>query len=273
VSALTQYPFSRAQRVEFAAGVRNISFDAQVDTRLFSGFTGELIDRTTQELDRPDPLTLGETSAALVYDSAVMGATGPLLGQRYRFEFSQMAGSLLYSGVLADFRRYFMPARPFTIALRGMHFGRYGRDGEDERLSPLFLGYPGLVRGYDIGSFEAAECVSNAQSDCPVVDRLIGTRIGVANAELRFPLYGVFTRRSLYGPLPVELALFGDAGIAWSSGESPQLTGRSRDLVRSVGVALRFNAFGYALGELNYARPLDRPGVGWVWQFNLTPGF
>ena len=25
--------------------------------------------------------------------------------------------------------------------------------------------------------------------------------------------------------------------------------------------------------ELDYVRPLDRPGRGWLWQFNLTPGF
>ncbi|MGE0445869.1 MAG: hypothetical protein AB7P99_11625 [Vicinamibacterales bacterium] len=27
------------------------------------------------------------------------------------------------------------------------------------------------------------------------------------------------------------------------------------------------------IGEINYVRPLDRPGRGWVWQFNLTPAF
>ena len=61
--------------------------------------------------------------------------------------------------MLADYRKYFMPVRPFTIALRGMHYGRYGRDSEDARLSPLYLGYPGLVRGYDVSSFDANECV------------------------------------------------------------------------------------------------------------------
>ena len=49
--------------------------------------------------------------------------------------------------------------------------------------------------------------------------------------------------------------------------------GGDREWVRSVGAGLRFNAFGYAIGEIDYVRPLDRPGRGWVWQFNLTPGF
>ena len=93
--------------------------------------TGQLLDEFTEELPRPDSLNLGQASAALVYDSSLNGVTGPILGQRYRFELSQTSGSVLYSGVLADFRRYFLPMRPFTIALRGLHYGRYGRDGED----------------------------------------------------------------------------------------------------------------------------------------------
>jgi len=271
-SGVLHYPFSRAHRVEFTAGARQISFDQDLETRVFSLITGSQIDRTVEELPRPDSLTLGEAGTALVYDSSLMGATGPILGQRYRFEFTQTTGSLAYSGVLADFRRYFMPARPFTIALRGLHYGRYGSDGEDPRLAPMYIGYPGLVRGYEINSFDATECVVNAAS-CAAFDQLVGSRIAVAGAELRFPLFGVFSRRSFYGPLPIEVAFFGDAGTAWTQGDEPSALGGSRDWVRSVGTALRLNAFGYAILELDYVRPLDRPGRGWLWQFNLTPGF
>ena len=41
----------------------------------------------------------------------------------------------------------------------------------------------------------------------------------------------------------------------------------------SVGVAMRANLFGFAVAEIDYVRPLDRPGRGWLWQFNLMPGF
>jgi outer membrane protein assembly factor BamA len=259
--------------VEFAGGLRRISFDRQLETEIFSAFSGQLLDRSKEELARPDALNLGEASAALVYDTSLMGATGPILGQRYRFEYSQMAGSLLYSGVLADFRRYFMPARPFTVAIRALHFGRYGRDSEDIRLSPLYLGYPGLLRGYEIGSFTAEECAADGDGTCPSFDRLVGSRMAIASAELRFPIFGLFNRRSLYGPLPLELAFFGDAGVAWNNEVAPAFLGGNRELVRSAGIGLRFNALGYAIGELDYVRPLDRPGRGWVWQFNLTPGF
>jgi outer membrane protein assembly factor BamA len=267
-----QYPFSRAQRLEFAAGGRRISFDQELDTDFFSPITGDRIDHRVEELPRPNALNLGESSAALVYDSSIFGATGPIIGQRYRFELSELGGSLTYSGLLADFRRYFMPVRPFTFAFRGLHYGRYGSGGEDQRLSPLYLGYPGLVRGYEVGSFTAAEC--ETVSSCKAFDQLMGSRIAIGNAELRFPLYGLFSRKSMYGPLPLEVAFFGDTGIAWTSSAKPAfLSSGNRDWVKSVGTALRVNAFGYAIAEFDFVRPIDRPDRGWIWQFNLTPGF
>ena len=155
-----------------------------------------------EELPSPGALTLAEASAALVYDSSLAGATGPILGQRYRVEYSQMSGSLVYSGILADYRRYLMPASPFTIALRGLHYGRYGRDGEDERLSPISLGDPGLVHGYDFNSFTANECGVTVVTSCPAFDQTIGSRLAVASAELRFPLLGLFGGRSYVRAVP-----------------------------------------------------------------------
>ncbi|HYE85809.1 MAG TPA: BamA/TamA family outer membrane protein, partial [Vicinamibacterales bacterium] len=272
-SAIAQYPFSRVQRAEFSAGVRRIGFDAEVETQFFSPVTGQLFDQVTEELDRPDSLNLGELSAALVYDSSIFGATSPLVGRRYRFEYTQMGGSLSYGGVLADFRRYFMPVRPFTFAVRGLHYGRYGNDAEDSRLTPLFLGYQGLVRGYDFGSFDANECDSIDLNTCEAFDRLNGSRVAIASAELRFPLLGLFSRKSFYGPFPIEMALFADAGVAWDSKIKPSFAGGERDWVRSAGVALRVNVLGYAVAEIDYVRPLDRSRRGWLWQFGLTPGF
>ena len=272
-SAIAQYPFSRVQRLELSAGMRRIGFDAEIERQIFSPVTGEFLDQRTEELPRPDSLNLGEATAALVYDSSIMGATGPIVGRRYRFEYAQMAGSLTYGGVLADFRRYFMPVRPFTFAVRGLHYGRYGADAEDSRLSPLFIGYQGLVRGYDIGSFDAGECQSSDFSTCEAFDRLNGSRVAVASAEIRFPLLGVFSKRSFYGAFPVELAFFGDAGVAWDSDTKPSFAGGDREWARSVGVALRANVLGFAIAEIDYVRPLDRSRRGWLWQFGLTPGF
>jgi outer membrane protein assembly factor BamA len=226
------------------------------------------------DLPAPDGLTYGEVGAALVYDTSMFGATSPILGQRYRLEATPSFGSLQFVGVLADYRRYFMPARPFTFAFRALHYGRYGSGGEDPRMLELFLGYPNLVRGYETGSFDAAEC-GNDPSSCPVVDQLFGSKILVGNAELRFPPFGAISRsrRNLYGPVPLELLFFGDTGVAWTEAENPTfLSNGTRRFVSSVGTGARVNLFGYAIVEVDFVRPLDRD-TGWHWVFNFSPGF
>jgi outer membrane protein assembly factor BamA len=208
-----------------------------------------------------------------VYDTSIFGATSPIRGSRYRLEYDQTAGSITYGSALADFRTYLMPVRPYTIALRGLYYGRFGPSAEDPLLSPVFIGYPDLVRGYDYASFRAQECGVSINGSCPVIDQLIGSRMLVANAELRFPLWDAFGGSSFYGPVPVELAVFGDAGAAWDRSRSLRFSGPERSFVRSVGAAARVNVMGFAVAEIDYVRPLDRPGRGWLWQFNLRPGF
>ena len=80
-------------------------------------------------------------------------------------------------------------------------------------MTTLYLGYPGLVRGYDSNSFETGECGNQPDGSCPAFDRLVGSRLAIANAELRFPLWGGFGGDNFYGPIPVELAFFTDAGV------------------------------------------------------------
>jgi Tol biopolymer transport system component len=285
-AAFTAYPFNRAQRVEFQGGITQVSFDQMVETTTFSLNTGELLSDNTVTTSLANTLTLATTSAALVYDTANYGATSPVKGERYRIEVSPTFGTINFSSLLADFRRYFMPAPFYTIAVRGMHYGRYGSGGEDARLYPLFIGYPNLVRGYDIGTWDPTECVPSGVSDCPVFDRLIGSRMLVGNVEFRFPLlrpFGVSQR--MYGPVPVEIALFADAGVAWNSlrqvqsqvgffgGQTLPHRFRLGDGVSSAGVAVRVNFFGIAIGEFDFTHPFQRPGRGMVFQFNLLPGF
>jgi WD40 repeat protein len=272
------YPFSQVQRVELQAGVTNISFNNQLRTTAVSLISGDVLADEQVDLPAGEALTLGSASAALVFDNSFFGATAPILGQRYRFEVSPTIGSLNFVGVLGDYRKYFMPARPFTLATRLLHYGRYGRDGEDTRLQPLFLGYPGLVRGYNFGSFDASECKPGPGDDpnsCPVFDQLLGSRIVVGNLELRFPLLGALGIGSgYYGAFPLELAIFGDGGLAWDTQHAPSVFGSgSRDPVFSAGAGLRINLLGYAVAEVDLVRPFDRPDKGWVWQFELQPGF
>ena len=272
VRGLVAYPFSRAFRFELQAGARRIWFSQEQATRYFDYGSGGLLDEQITDLGAPGALTLGDAAAALVYDQTIFGATSPIRGQRFRFEYAPTIGSVQYSGVTLDYRRYFTPVRPVTLALRGLHFGRYGGDAEDPRLSALYLGYPSLIRGYDVGSFDPRDC-GDIPDRCPAFDALLGSRILVGNAELRVPLVGVFRGEYNYGPVPVEAFAFADGGVAWTATSEPSFAGGDRTAVRSAGVGARVNLFGYAIVEVAAARPFDRRGRGWVFSFNLLPGF
>jgi hypothetical protein len=273
VNGIVAYPFSRAQRVELTGGYRNIGFAADATVRAFSPINGQLLLEERRDVPTPDALHLGTAAAALVYDTSLFGGTSPVRGQRYRLEFGTANGTLNYTSALADYRRYFMPVRPLTLAARILHFGRYGGDAEDRRMQDLFIGYPSLVRGYTPGSFRPEECPPNETGSCPVFDRLIGSRIAVANAELRIPLLGALGVIPSRGFPPVEIAPFYDAGIAWMSSEQARLRDRARSPVTSYGLSLRFNLLGYLIGQVSYALPQDRPARAGIWEFTFTPGF
>jgi outer membrane protein assembly factor BamA len=76
----------------------------------------------------------------------------------------------------------------------------------------------------------------------------------------------------MYGPLPVEVALFADGGVAWNRGERPSFLGGDRDGIGSAGLGLRVNLGGFAVGEFDFSHPFQRD-EGWVFQFTFSPGF
>jgi Tol biopolymer transport system component len=273
VHGVMAYPFNRAQRIEMGLGYRNIDFQSEVQTQTFDLITGEMV----SDITRPGPedsipsLGLVEGLAALVYDNSIFGGTGPIRGQRYRFEVAPVGGDLRYVGVLADYRRYLKVAGPFTLAGRAVHMGRYGPDSDTQQLSPLYLGYPWLVRGYDSSSFTVDECGNGV--NCPAYDKLFGSRLALGNIELRMPLFGALgVVRSPMVP-PVEVAAFYDAGVAWYESLKPDFLGGPRTGVSSYGGAFRVNLLGFAVAEISYVRPQDRPVKGAYWLFALQPGF
>jgi Tol biopolymer transport system component len=277
LQGFAQYPFSRVQRLEFGAGVRRLSQDVQFFRQDFRiDDRGQIIGASPVQDGREggETFNMVEASAALVYDNTLFGFTSPFMGQRYRFEISPVFGGLQFLQATADYRRYFS-ARPFTLAVRGLHFGRYGRDAEI--FGDNFVGFPFFMRGYAPGDVED-ECRANPD-EC-AAEQLLGSRIGVANAELRFPL---ITQLALgTGGIrlpPVEGFLFGDAGVAWRSGTSPVFRRglaadpqNERPFVTSVGAGARVNLLGLFILETVYVNPLDR-ARGWHWQFALQPGF
>lgn len=126
VAGVIAYPFSRAQRIEWQAGMSRITFDRIDQTRVYSLNTGQLLQDDTHETSIGSALNLTTTSTALVFDTASFGPTSPVQGQRYRFEAAPTFGSVDFTSLLADYRRYFMPASFYTIAGRVLHYGRYG---------------------------------------------------------------------------------------------------------------------------------------------------
>ncbi len=277
VSVQGIYPFDQSLRVETAVGFRNLSFDSKLETVGFDLGSGVQISDNQQSFSSPS-IHLAETTVALVRDTSVFGPTSPVMGQRFRVDVTPVWGTINYTGTLADFRQYVKVGKA-TLAGRLLHYARYGSGGEDPRMTPLFLGYPDLVRGYDINSFDASECGNQPDGSCPVFDRLLGSRVLVGNVELRAPLLGLLGARNPFGPLPVEVGGFFDAGVAWDSHTAPKIFGGAgtnpadRPLVRSVGATARVNILGFAVLQIDRVKPLDRPGKSAFWQFNLLAGF
>jgi len=269
VGAFASYPISPMQRFELSAGYDYIQFNNVIYTSVYDAYTGEAIvidDRT--DLPSAEGLSLGYAAASLVYDSSFMGATGPILGQSYRLQVSPTFGSLNYWSLLADYRKYVMPYKPFTLAMRLMHYGRYGKGGEDSRLWPMFIGYDWYIRGYDYNSFQT-------DYDSFDMNRLFGTKLMLLNLELRFPLFGALgIGKGFYGIFPVDFIAFYDMGLAWDSTTKPWfVSGGTLKPLQSAGLGLRVNVFGYAVLGINYVKPFDRPNKGWYWQFSFYPGF
>jgi hypothetical protein len=274
IAGVTAYPFNTATRLEASAGAEMVTFGQDVRTGLYSFDNGNLLNLSTEHVDGGPPLYLAQASAALVHDTSYFGATGPVFGERSRIEVGRTAGTLDYTTLLFDWRRYFMPVRPVTIAVRALTFGRYGADAEFPRLSDLYIGYPEFVHGYGVGSFTALECLGGgATPECGVFNDLIGSRLAVANVEVRAPLVGLFTGRLDYGRIPVDLAFFTDAGVTWTNTTRPSFAGGTRGIVRSIGGAVRVNVFGLLVVELSAAHPYDRVERGVQWQLGIREGF
>ncbi len=265
------YPFSRFSRVEFSGGLRNIAFASRLRTIAYDN-NGSIDKTVNNPYGNPPSLTLAGGGVALVHDSGVFGGTGPVMGQRYRFEVTGLGGSIDYGDALADYRRYVRLSRSLILAGRALHYGRYGPGAEDPRLSSLYVGDPWLIRGYDYTSFSNHVTNSNDAVE-PVYYRLFGSRLAVANVELRIPLLGALGLYPTPAVPPIEAAVFFDAGAAWTSEFKPAFLGPRRSTVTSYGIALRANLFGFAIGEADLVHPNDRPGQGWYWELSLQPGF
>jgi Tol biopolymer transport system component len=301
-SFFAQYPFSTTRRFEASLGATHQYYSQEIIRYTFVGnqlFEQERSD-ASDLLGTDRGITYAEPSLAFVGDNSFSAYTSPVAGERFRLSYSPVIGDFMFQTVTADYRRYFF-MRPFSLAFRGMHYGRYGKDSEDSRLWPLFLGEETFIRGYGYGSIEPDECIATTQSTCPVFDRLLGSRVIVGNAEFRIPLFGSPEFGLVNFPfVPIEVSPFFDAGVAYSGNQNPDFrftrtgsesatagcenqpaTGANSQFivctdripVFSSGVSMRANVLGYLILEAYIAHPFQRPARNWVWGFQLAPGW
>src|SRR5262249_27569146 len=106
------------------------------------------------------------------------------------------------------------------------------------------------------------------------LDDLEGSRMLVANLEVRAPLLGLFKKRIDYGHIPADLFGFFDSGVAWRGSDTGPLSSfTDRPWVKSAGRGLRVNAFALAVYGLGAVHAFDRPREKWQFLFALQPGF
>jgi Tol biopolymer transport system component len=277
----THRPFNRFRRVEFGLRATDVGVAEQQIVQTFDPVSGALFseDVVTQGLGHD---LYVQPSVALVFDNSISLYVGPYLGRRSRLEYSPAFGGVQFHQVLMDYRRYDRLLGPFILATRTMLFGRFGPDDERFRVS---IGNPDFLRGYTFGSLRDHECRTDnfgTLTGCAALDQVIGTRFGVFNAEIRFPLFRTLALGFLpvWFP-PIEGAIFFDAGMAWQSGSRLVWSREATDnpaLVRqpltSWGFSGRVNMLGFAVFRFDYTKPLSRAdGVPSYWTISIGPTF
>ena len=258
-AAVVAYPFNRGLRMEFTGGVRHASYHRDLRSQISSVESGKVLATDQVESQGGLPTTVAEISAALVHDTTIFGPTGPILGSRYRLEVTPAAGQLSFTNLTADVRRYLMPVRPYSIAVRLLHSARYGADSSDPRLLSSFLGSSYFVRGH---RDDLRFCRPDAARGCG--QDLLGSRLLVGNVEVRVPIWGIRSGQIEYGMIPADAFVFADAGRIWGDDSSAAIS--------SFGAGIRANAAGFPI-EIAAIRALDGPRARWQFDFGFRVGF
>lgn len=277
-TGFVQYPFSSTLRAEaemdftrISQSLRKIREYSQYDPRFFDG-RGQSLGQDQEKVGTLPGFSMPGVGAAIVGDKSNFGLTSPLQGYRFRVGFRQYLGDIQFLNPTIDFRGY-LRKKPFTFAARVMHTGRYGRDSENtDVFPPLFLGSPWWVRGFQ------GNVAQNLERDGLVTfDNLVGTKMGIFNAEVRIPLLGPKQLSLIPSNIvPADLNFFFDSGIIWTRFEQFDFEGpNGKNLIRplsSVGASVRVNLFGALILEPYYAIPLLKGAKG-AFGLNFMPGW
>jgi len=278
ISFFASYPLSQTRR--FEANLSSSWYYYRIDRftyyYLLDGFN---IGGKREKLDAPSGSNYQQISVAYVSDNSYFGMTAPMQGSRSRFQLEKYFGSLDIYTSLIDYRHYFR-IRPVSLAFRLYNYGMYGKDAESGIIPPFYLGYPWLVRGYEDISYSGNDFLTGQTFN---VSRLSGSRIMVANAEIRLPFTGPERLAIIKSKwFLTDLNLFFDAGVAWDRESrmsflqdlSKGVNSGYRYPVFSSGVSLRINLFGYLILEPYYAFPFQNGGFrNGQFGLNFTPGW
>ncbi len=277
IAAFAFYPISITRRIEVGASHAWYYFRRDAINNYFLPGFGQ-IGQERERLDAPDGFSLQRVNLAYVGDNSFFGMASPMAGYRYRLGGERMFGRVNMYSLTADYRHY-IRVRPFTIAFRGIHQGRYGDDAETyELFYPLYLGYPGYLRGYDYTSLRQ---IQSTFEDEFMFDQLLGSRVLLGGVELRVPLTGPEQLALISsGFFFTELAWFLDVGVAWESDHritldrSKAMDPNRRFPLFSTGPSLRINLFGALILEPYFAFPFHTKGIKeGVWGLNFLPGW
>jgi Tol biopolymer transport system component len=231
------YPLNRFYRLEGGLSWLNVS--------------RENLDIPNEETEKASYLV---PSLSLVHDNVLWGYTAPIDGSRYRFDVLGNPGisnkNLSFYSVLGDYRRYYRFWTDYSFALR--FSGGYSDGNNPQRF------FIGGTENWINRSFATTDIPLETASDFAFITAAlplrgydyaeqIGTRYGLMNLELRFPLI----RYLVTGALPILFsniigAAFIDVGSAWNDNKDLRFFERnlegnvvSKDLLMGTGVGAR----------------------------------
>lgn len=279
------YPLSQTKRLEASMSSSFYYYRLDRISRYYTRYNRRINDSTfvaatdvSESYSRNMPvdpgLNIQQVGMAYTLDNAFMGIASPLRGERLRVEGEYYFGDMNFYSFLFDFRRYIY-FKPFCLATRFYHAGRYGLGTSNMVIQSMYIGYPWLVRGYGDNYIYGDDENINER-----YQQLFGSRIAVANIELRLPFTG--PERLCIIPfkyLFTELSGFIDGGIAWDKDHTPTLRfdadlSKYRYPLFSYGVSLRFNIFGFMVLEPYYAVPIQKNGKKYAgFELNFFPGW
>ncbi len=174
-------------------------------------------------------------SLSYVYDNSLWSYTGPVDGERYNVSLgytTDLTGTTEnFFSLMLDYRKYFRISKPITLALRSQFFINEGKNPRR-----FFTGGSWSLRGWPFISIR-------------------GTKLLLANAELRFPVINVM---KLYFPEDISLSFYGirgaiffDVGNCWDTSEEFE------NIKGSIGAGLRMNLFGFLVLRYDVGKRIE----------------